>query len=102
MNAVGHVRPTCSGLRFLAPPSAVRNRSNRTDWEKALFLLALLPALGRQRPVEVLRMDRIHHDDAPTVFLGYAPSVTLTSSAVQGFKVLPTGNYRLEEVWLQR
>jgi hypothetical protein len=28
---------------------------DRTDWEKALFLLAPLPALRRQRPVEVLR-----------------------------------------------
>jgi hypothetical protein len=27
---------------------------DRTDWEKALFLLAPLPALGGQRPVEVL------------------------------------------------
>jgi hypothetical protein len=35
------------------------------------------------------------------IFLGHAPSVTLTSAAVQGFKVLPTGNYRLEEVWLR-
>jgi peptide/nickel transport system substrate-binding protein len=48
------------------------------------------------------QLDRIHHDDAPMVFLYHAPSVSLTSSAVQGFKVLPTGNYRLEEVWLQK
>jgi peptide/nickel transport system substrate-binding protein len=48
------------------------------------------------------KIDRIHHDDAPMVFLGHAPSVTLTRSAVRGFKVLPTGNYRLEEVWLQK
>ena len=46
------------------------------------------------------QMDRIHHDDAPMIFLYHAPSVSLTSSTVQGFKVLPTGNYRLEEVWL--
>jgi hypothetical protein len=36
------------------------------------------------------------------VFLYHAPSVTITSPRVQGFKVLPTGNYRLEEVWLQQ
>ena len=34
------------------------------------------------------------------IFLGSARSITLTSAAVQGFRVLPTGNYRLEEVWL--
>jgi peptide/nickel transport system substrate-binding protein len=48
------------------------------------------------------QLSRIHHDDAPMVFLYTAPSVTLASAAVQGFKVLPTGNFRLEEVWLQR
>ena len=40
----------------------------------------------------------MHHDDAPMIFLYRAPSLSLTSSKVQGFKVLPTGNYRLEEV----
>jgi peptide/nickel transport system substrate-binding protein len=54
----------------------------------------------RQRLRLYHQLDRIHHDDAPMVFLGSAPSVALTSSAVQGFKVLPTGNYRLEECWL--
>jgi peptide/nickel transport system substrate-binding protein len=48
------------------------------------------------------QLDRIHHDDAPMIFLYHAPSVTLTSAAVQSFTVLPTGNYRLEEVWLHR
>ncbi len=48
------------------------------------------------------QLSRIHHDDAPMVFLYTTPSVTLTSPAVQGFKVLPTGNFRLEDVWLNR
>jgi len=48
------------------------------------------------------RLSRLHHDDAPLVFLCTQPSVTLTNPAVQGFKVLPTGNFRLENVWLQR
>ncbi|HKC74167.1 MAG TPA: ABC transporter substrate-binding protein, partial [Chloroflexota bacterium] len=57
----------------------------------------------RQKRLQLYyQMDRIHHDDAPMIFLYRAPSVSLTSSAVHGFKVLPTGNYRLEEVWLQR
>jgi peptide/nickel transport system substrate-binding protein len=57
----------------------------------------------RQKRLQLYyKMDRIHHDDAPLLFLYHAPSVSLTSSAVQGFKVLPTGNYRLEEVWMQK
>ncbi len=48
------------------------------------------------------QLSRIHHDDAPMIFLYRTPSLTLTTPAVQGFKVLPTGNYRLEEVWLQK
>src|SRR5438552_8805720 len=55
-----------------------------------------------QRQKIYTQWSRIHHDDAPLVFLYTAPSVTLASAAVQGFKVLPTGNFRLEEVWLQK
>ena len=47
------------------------------------------------------QIEQVHHDDAPFVFLYTAPSVTVTSSKVQGFKVLPTGCYRLEETWVQ-
>ncbi|MDQ2718000.1 MAG: ABC transporter substrate-binding protein [Chloroflexota bacterium] len=46
-------------------------------------------------------IDRIHHDDAPMIFLYRLPSITMTTSKVAGFKVLPTGNYRLEEAWLK-
>ena len=45
------------------------------------------------------QINRMHHDDAPMIFLYRTPSLSLTSSKVQGFKVLPTGNYRLEEVY---
>jgi len=41
----------------------------------------------------------MHHDDAPMIFLFRTPSLTATSSKVQGFQVLPTGNYRLEQCW---
>jgi peptide/nickel transport system substrate-binding protein len=47
------------------------------------------------------QMDRIHHDDAPFVFLYSTANITLNSTKVQGFHPLPTGNFRLEEVWLQ-
>jgi len=39
------------------------------------------------------------HDDAPMIFLYRTPSLSLTSSKLQGFKVLPTGNYRIEECY---
>ncbi len=55
-----------------------------------------------QRQKIYAQLSRIHHDDAPMVFLYHKPSVTLVSPAVQGFKVLPTGNFRLEQVWLNK
>ena len=55
-----------------------------------------------QRQKIYAQLSRIHHDDAPLVFLYHKPSVTLLSPAVQGFKVLPTGNFRLEDVWLNK
>jgi peptide/nickel transport system substrate-binding protein len=53
-----------------------------------------------QRQKIYYELARIHHDDAPLVFLYTQPSLSLTTPAVQGFKVLPTGNFRLEKVWL--
>jgi peptide/nickel transport system substrate-binding protein len=47
------------------------------------------------------QMERIHHDDAPFIFLYSINNISLTGAAVQGFKPLPTGNYRLEDVWLK-
>jgi peptide/nickel transport system substrate-binding protein len=45
--------------------------------------------------------ERLNHDDAPLIFLYSISNITLSTPAVQGFHSLPTGNYRLEEVWLQ-
>lgn len=45
------------------------------------------------------QINAIHHDLAPMIFLNHRPSVTASSAKVQGFKVLPTGNYRIEECW---
>ncbi len=45
------------------------------------------------------QVNTIHHDDAPMIFLYRQPSLSATSNKLQGFKVLPTGNYRLEECW---
>jgi len=45
------------------------------------------------------QIDVMHHDDAPMIFLYHSPSLSVSSAKVQGFKVLTTGNYRLEECW---
>ncbi|HWK80356.1 MAG TPA: ABC transporter substrate-binding protein [Thermomicrobiales bacterium] len=45
------------------------------------------------------QIQQIHSDDAPMIFLFYPTGGVATSSAVQNFKVLPTGNYRLWDTW---
>ena len=41
-------------------------------------------------------------DDAFMVFLFYSPYRYATASKVQGFLVYPTGNYHMEDVWLEQ
>jgi peptide/nickel transport system substrate-binding protein len=45
------------------------------------------------------QINRMHHDDAPMIFLYHTPSLSATSNKLQGFKVLATGNYHLEDCW---
>ena len=45
------------------------------------------------------QIQAIHLDDAPFLFLYYPSGRTATSAHVKNFHVLPTGNYRLQEVW---
>jgi peptide/nickel transport system substrate-binding protein len=45
--------------------------------------------------------ERIHHDDAPMIFLYSVSNVSLASSKIQGYHPLPTGNTRFEEAWIQ-
>lgn len=45
------------------------------------------------------QIQQLHSDDAPMIFLFYPTGGVATSSAVQDFKVLPTGNYRLWDTW---
>ena len=40
-----------------------------------------------------------HAEDAPFIFLYYPSGRTGTKAAIQNFHILPTGNYRLQEVW---
>ena len=41
-------------------------------------------------------------EDAFMVFLYYSPYRYAYSDKVQGFKVYPTGNYHMEDVWLKQ
>ncbi len=47
-------------------------------------------------------IQKIVKDDAPFIFLFEQPSSYATSTNVKGFKVMTTGNYRLEDVWLNK
>jgi peptide/nickel transport system substrate-binding protein len=40
-----------------------------------------------------------HAEDAPFIFLYYPSGRTATKASIQNFHILPTGNYRLQEVW---
>ncbi|MEZ4562399.1 MAG: ABC transporter substrate-binding protein [Thermomicrobiales bacterium] len=40
-----------------------------------------------------------HAEDAPFLFLYYPSGRTGAKAAIQNFHILPTGNYRLQEVW---
>jgi peptide/nickel transport system substrate-binding protein len=53
----------------------------------------------KQRQKIYDQINTIHHDDAPMIFLYWATSLSVSSSKVQGFKVLPTGNFRVEQCW---
>jgi peptide/nickel transport system substrate-binding protein len=45
------------------------------------------------------QINATQHEEAPMIFLYHQPSLSVTSSKLQGFKVLTTGNYRLEKCW---
>jgi peptide/nickel transport system substrate-binding protein len=48
------------------------------------------------------RLQQIQVDDAQWLSLYRSPSRCAVQKTVHNFKVLPTGNYRLEEVWLEQ
>jgi len=55
------------------------------------------------RRAELYRdLQRIVRDDAPSLWLVWPPARSAHRSHVHGFAILPTGNYRLWEVWKSR
>ena len=45
------------------------------------------------------QIQAMHLDDAPFIFLYYPGGSAVSNAHIKKFKVLPTGNYRLWEVW---
>jgi peptide/nickel transport system substrate-binding protein len=45
------------------------------------------------------QIQAIHLDDAPFIFLFYPGGSAVSNAHIKGFKILPTGNYRLWDVW---
>lgn len=45
------------------------------------------------------KIQALHLDDAPMIFLYYPTGRTATQTYVKNFHILPTGNYRLYESW---
>ncbi len=65
---------------------------------------ALIEAAQTEMDVEkrmglYTQIQAIHAEDAPFIFLYYPSGRTGTKAAIQNFHILPTGNYRLQEVW---
>ena len=52
-----------------------------------------------KRAAEYLQLQQLVHQDAPMLFLFWQPARTALRTNVHDFQVLPTGNYRLWEVW---
>jgi peptide/nickel transport system substrate-binding protein len=53
---------------------------------------------GPDRAAQFKEMEQIVHDGAPFIFLYHQGSPYASRSNVEGFVVLPTSNYRLEDV----
>jgi peptide/nickel transport system substrate-binding protein len=56
----------------------------------------------KKRQVLYSKVQKLAADDAFMAFLYYSPYRYAYSSKVQGFQVYPTGNYHMEDVWLQK
>jgi peptide/nickel transport system substrate-binding protein len=78
--------------------SAVWTFYNNPDVNK-LATQALSETDPAKRTQIYLKMQQQIHEDAPYLWLYWSPARTAIAKSVHGFKVLPTGNYWLEDVW---
>lgn len=64
------------------------------------WIKAAQTELDTEKRMELYRQVQAQHlEDAPFIFLYYPSGRTGTKAAIQNFHILPTGNYRLQEVW---
>ena len=56
----------------------------------------------KKRQALYSKVQKLAADDAFMAFLFYSPFRYASNNKVQGFQVYPTGNYHMEDVWLQK
>ena len=65
----------------------------------ALILQAQSETDPEKRQELYNQIQAMHLDDAPFIFLYYPGGSAVSHAHIKNFKILPTGNYRLWEVW---
>lgn len=82
-----------------------RANAYHTEWKdervNALYEKERVTADGPERGKMFQEIIRLAHDGAPSVFLFYPGTSYAYRSNVEGFEVLPTSNFRLEDVKLK-
>ncbi len=79
-----------------------RANAYHTEWKSerlnALYQEERVTANGDERGEMFREMVQILHDGAPYIFLYHPASAWATRDNVEGFEILPTSNFRLEDV----
>ena len=92
-----------TGFAVVNPGRAKAFYTGYTNPEvNALFERARTTPDGPAREAIYKKLQAIVKDDAPFVYLYSIPARYVYRAPVKGFAVLPTGNYRLEEVSLTK
>ena len=71
----------------------------KNDQVDALCKEAEIEPDNAKRLAMYSEIQKLHSEDAPLIFLFYPTGGAATTTQVQNFKILPTGNYRLWETW---
>ncbi|MEY8839007.1 ABC transporter substrate-binding protein [Cribrihabitans sp. XS_ASV171] len=79
-----------------------RANAYHTEWKNErlneLYALERVTENGAERGAMFKEMVQILHDEAPYIFLYHPAAAWATRSNVEGFEILPTSNFRLEDV----
>lgn len=83
-----------------------RANAYHTEWKNdrlnALYVEERKTVDGEARGAMFKEMIQILHDGAPYIFLYHPASAWAVQDKVKGFEILPTSNFRLEEVQLEK